>query len=287
MKLNNFWGTTRSPGLQVGMIVRLGLALTAIAGSIALAWVLLGGHYDAHAGAINTLGTADQPMGLVIDKNGNAWVAEPNCNPAPVCSAPAAGAIEEFKLNGTSGISHVATYLAPQLYNPTFLTVDASGNIWFTDPTNNAIGKLVPGAHPTWAKYTTGLSASAEPFGIITDKNGKIWFAERGISKIGFIDPTAGTPTIHENGGFTTNSQPFGLTMDNTGNIWFTEDTVANLGTFTPTTNGTVTIHEHPTGTGANLLPAHMISADKTGNLWYSEGGTDLVGEYTISGGAT
>jgi hypothetical protein len=49
MKANNFWGKSRSSGVSMGMIVRLGLALAAVAGSLALAWTLLSSHQRAHA----------------------------------------------------------------------------------------------------------------------------------------------------------------------------------------------------------------------------------------------
>jgi hypothetical protein len=49
MKTNNFWGMSRSSGFHVGMIVRLGLALTAIASSLALAWILISPQHGAHA----------------------------------------------------------------------------------------------------------------------------------------------------------------------------------------------------------------------------------------------
>ncbi|HLX58754.1 MAG TPA: hypothetical protein VKR83_17175, partial [Ktedonobacteraceae bacterium] len=49
MKKNNLWVTARPAGLNAGMIVRLSLAIAALVGSIALAFALLGTHYNAHA----------------------------------------------------------------------------------------------------------------------------------------------------------------------------------------------------------------------------------------------
>ncbi len=56
MKQNNFWGTARSRGVNAGLIVRLGLAIVALAGSVTLAWTLLNAH-GAHAAGVNTLST--------------------------------------------------------------------------------------------------------------------------------------------------------------------------------------------------------------------------------------
>ena len=111
MKQNSFWGTARSRGLNAGLIVRLSLAIMALAGSATLAWTLLNAH-GAHAASVNTTGTVANPWAIIYDSAGNAWVAEPNCNPNPVCSAPPNGAIEEFKLTGSQPtLMHI--YAAP------------------------------------------------------------------------------------------------------------------------------------------------------------------------------
>src|SRR5579864_6509708 len=152
MKQNSFWGTARSRGFNAGLIVRLGLAIVALAGSVTLAWTLLNAH-GAHAAGVNTTGTTASPWNIIFDGSGNAWVAEPNCNPNPVCNLPPNGAIEEFSLAG----GHPAllnTYAAPNVgtFNPTFLQLDGAGHVWFTDPTNNAIGEVTLSSN-TWQEF--------------------------------------------------------------------------------------------------------------------------------------
>ena len=291
MKSNNFWGISRSSGVQVGMIVRLSLVLIAMAGSVALAWVLLGGHYAAHASGVNTIGTNGHPGGVVIDSSGNVWVAEPNCNPAPTCVNPPTGAIEEFNLTG--GLPHlVHTYqpVANSKINPTYLQLDGSGHVWFTDPTNNDIGELTTSTN-TWTTFTTGISANAQPYGLVIDKNHNLWFAERGFasgatSAIGFFNTN--THVVKETStGVTAGSNPFGLTYDAANNVvWFTEDSDPKIGSFpVPSVGSAPTITEHSTAVGANPPNPHMITYDGNGHLWYSEQGSDLVGEYTVAGG--
>jgi streptogramin lyase len=273
MKQNNFWGTARSRGVTAGLIVRLGLAIIALAGSVTLAWTLLNGHTGAHASSVNTVGTVDSPWAIVYDGSGNAWVAEPNCNPAPQCSAPPNGAIEEFNLAGGHP-SLVSTYTAPATgtFNPTFLQLDGAGHVWFTDPTNNAIGELtISGNH--WQEFPTPTANSA-PVGLIRDTNGNLWFTERNANKIGFYNTT--TPGFVETPVITASSQPYGLAYDSAHNIiWFDEDAAANIGNFAVTTNGTITIHE----VAVNNVP-HLIFLDSAGNLWFSEQGADTIGEY-------
>jgi streptogramin lyase len=272
MKQNNFWGTARSRGVNAGLIVRLGLAIVALAGSVTLAWTLLNAH-GAHAAGVNTLSTVDSPWNIVFDGSGNAWVAEPNCNPAPQCSAPPNGAIEEFNLTGGHP-TLMNTYAAPGTnhYNPTFIQLDGAGHVWFTDPTNNAIGKLTISGN-VWQEFPT-TTANSAPVGLILDKHGNLWFTERNANKIGFYNTT--TPAFVETAVATANSQPYGLAYDAANDIiWFDEDAAANIGNFTVSLTGTITPHE----IAVNNIP-HLIYRDATGNLWFSEQGADTIGEY-------
>ena len=291
MNLNNFWGPARSSGVKMGMIVRLGLALLVMVGSLTLAWVLLSTHYQAHASSVNTIQLADNLWGIVFDGSGNAWVAEPNCNPAPTCLNPPNGEIQEFNLQGGQP-TLLNSYVAPATgkFNPTFLQLDGNGHVWFTDPTNNAIGELTTSGNH-WQEFTAGISTNEQPFGLVRDKNGNLWFAERaatpasgtqGVSKIGFFN--TGTDAVVETAVPTANSQPFDLTYDATNNVvWFSEDNAPKIGKFTPSTNGTVSIAEFSVAAGPTPFDPHMITYDGNGHLWYSGGFSTLIGEYTVA----
>ena len=260
----------------MGLIVRLSLALVALAGSVTLAWTLLNAH-EAHAANVATGSTLDNPWAITFDSAGNAWVAEPNCNPAPQCSAPPNGAIEEFNLSGGHP-SLVHQYAAPGIaqghFNPTFLQLDGAGHVWFTDPTNNAIGKVTL-SNDSWQEFPT-TTANSAPVGLILDKHGNLWFTERNANKIGFYNISSATPAFVETAVPTANSQPYGLAYDSaTDTMWFDEDAAPKIGNFAVTTNGTITPHE----VTVNNTP-HLIARDSTGNLWFSEQGAASIGEY-------
>ncbi|HVB73130.1 MAG TPA: hypothetical protein VNE38_06190, partial [Ktedonobacteraceae bacterium] len=282
MHENNFWGQAQSKGFNTGMIVRLGLALAVLAGSVTLAWTLLGSHFARAASSVNTVNTHAHPWSIVFDAQGNAWVAEPNCNPAPVCIAPPTGSIEEFHLVG--GLPVVMNTYTPAagIFNPTSLQLDGAGHVWFTDPTNDAIGELTIATN-TWTKFTAGISANAMPFGLALDKTGNLWFAERaqgGTGKIGFFN--TGTHAVVETAVTTTTGQPDGMTYSSaTNTVWFAEDTAPKIGSFTATTNGIIPtpIAEHTSNANINPPNPHLVTLDKSGNVWYSEQGSDMVGE--------
>jgi len=66
---------------------------------------------------------------------------------------------------------------------PAFVTVDGSGNVYFTEQNGNKIARLVPstGVITEWTVPT----ASSSPFGIAVDGSGNVYFAEINGNKIG------------------------------------------------------------------------------------------------------
>src|SRR5437764_2565434 len=165
MNENNFWGRTRSSGVKVGMIVRVALALFATIGSVALALTLLNPHDNARASGVVEIGTNKNPWGLVQDGT-HIWVAEPACDLTPECATQFPGTIGEY--TQTNPPTLIGNYTEPAtggFTSPGFLALDGKGNIWFTEPTSNAIGEMTPPttptATPTWQQWGTGNGISA------------------------------------------------------------------------------------------------------------------------------
>src|SRR5437588_6198633 len=197
MNEHSLWGTTRSSGIKVGMIVRIALALFATFGSIALAWTLLNPHENARASGLVEVGTNNNPWGLVQDGT-HVWVAEPGCELNPVCQTQFPGVIGEYTQTNPPVL--VANYLEPAGFtSPGFLALDGKGNVWFTEPTSDSIGELTPPttptATPTWTQWgaAAGISAGSTPRDLVFDNQGRLWFTEARGNKIGFFNTTAHT----------------------------------------------------------------------------------------------
>ncbi|GAC1565886.1 MAG: hypothetical protein NVS3B14_05140 [Ktedonobacteraceae bacterium] len=268
------------------MIARLSLALFAIFGGIAIAWMLSFPHLNAHAAGFTEVPTKTEPAGVAFDTHGHIWVAEPACDASPTCGPTVPpGNIGEYNTSDSSLVQDFTSPAAPQQMNPLFDAIDASGNAWFTDPTHNLIGKLIPANPPVWNSYTVPTPLAA-PYDLTFDNNGNIWFTEQTGNKIGFVNTHVTPPTMVENAVPTASSEPYGITKAPDGDIWFAENGSSKIGSFTPTTNGTVTIAEHPIDTGANPPSPHMITSDSVGNLWYSEGVAGKVGEFNPTNGS-
>lgn len=275
----NFSVASRSSKLDMGMIVRLSLALLVTLGSIALAWIILG-LTGAHAAGVIETPTKATPWAVAFDKSSHVWVAEPGCDAEPNCQTAFPSYISEYnRTNNTL----VKDFPEPTGFSsPVFLLVDSHGNIWFTEPTTNAIGRLTPATKtgPAWKQWTVP-TASASPYDLVLDNNGNIWFTEYSANKIGFFNTT--TKTFVETAIATAGSLPYGITKDAAGTIWFAESAAPSaapkIGSFTPTTTGTITIKEHVINKTGGPMP-HLIVADSAGNIWYSEGFSGDIGRF-------
>jgi streptogramin lyase len=212
------------------------------------------------------------PWGVAFDyAHGFVWVAEPGCVPNPKCPSGMQGVIGQYAL---SDGNFIANFAEPGGYsNPLFVVVDRDGDVWFTQPTSDALGEYDP-RDESWHQWH--LKRGSTPFDLTIDTQGNLWFTESGTNDIGFFDPL--TQTLVENPIPTPNSNPYGITVDSQGTVWFTENAagVNQIGSFTPTTSGTIKITEHAVGT----LRPHLITTDRVGNVWYSGGFGGDIGEF-------
>ena len=272
MRENSFLTGLRLSNANVGMITRSRVALFATL-SLVLASLFLGVAQASASGIIETQ-TQATPWAIVFDKSGHVWVAEPGCDAEPNCGSSFQSYIGEY--NGSND-TLVKNFFQPQGYSsPVFLIIDGKGNIWFSEPTSNAIGKLTPSG-PKWQQWKVP-SSNASPYGLTFDNNGNIWFTEFSSNKIGFFNTK--TNQIVENTIPTSGSHPYGITKDPGGKIWFAENGQQKIASFVPTSNGKASITEYGVGTAGN---PHLITADHAGNIWYSEGFSGDIGEYIPS----
>ena len=133
---------------------------------------------------------------------------------------------------------------------PYSIVTGPDGNLWFTESTHDAIGKITPdGTITDYPLHATDEQSG--PYGIALGADGALWFTERFADKIGRLDPTTGT--IQEFYVLSSQSQPWGITAMPDGTLWFTEENINNVGVILP--NGTV--FEYPVGGDAADLDHH------------------------------
>lgn len=236
--------------------------------------------FSTHRGlstAANQAATALLPWGIALDTvHGFMWVAEPGCEPKPKCPSKSPGILGQYALSDGNFIQN---FNEPSGYSsPLFLTLDKDGNVWFTQPTTDAIGEFNPQTG-SWNQWF--MKKGSSPYDLVFDLQGNLWFTEFSSNDIGFFNPN--THKVVENAIPTPDSNPYGITITPQGTIWFSENgvDVDQIGGFTPNLSGTVKITEHGVGT----FRPHLITSDHAGNIWYSGGFNGAIGEFSPRSG--
>ena len=216
--------------------------------------------------------TSALPWAIALDApHGYVWVAEPGCEPLPTCPSAFPSTIGQYAF---SDGTFIQDFTEPKGYtSPFFIVADATGHLWFTQPTSDAIGEF-DSINDVWQQWS--VKKDSQPYDLTLDTHGNLWFTEFGGNQIGFFNTA--THALVETPVPTLASDPYGITIDNKGTAWFAENrnAVSQIGSFATTTNGKITIAEHP----VTALRPHLITTDKAGNVWFSEGFTGYISEY-------
>lgn len=261
--------------------------------------------------------TMRRPYGVAVDKAGNIYIAD-NGNHA-VRQVTLDGNINTFAGNQTYGFGYSGDGKQSnqsQLYFPTDVAVDGSGNIYIADYGNFVIRQITSdGIIHTYAgnnSNTFGGDAGAptsaslyQPFGVAVDSSGNLYISEYGDSRIRKVPAGSGSKisTIAGNGtygfggdgGAGTSAQlnaPHGLCVDNAGNIYVADwgnsriRRIASGGNIsTAAGNGVVSY----SGDGGPATQAQMnfpsaVAVDSAGNVYVVETVNNIVRMITAQG---
>ena len=253
------------------------------------------------------------PIAVSVDIYGNVYIADYGNHKIRMVSST--GIITTIAGTGTvgnSGDGGAAT--SAQLYYPTGVSVDISGNVYIADQYNHKIRKVTSaGIITTLAGTGTAgyngdgnAATSAQlnyPMAVSVDVSGNVYIAEGGNNKIrmvtssGIITTIAGTGTIGSSGdgGAATSAQlngPAGVSVDISGNVYIADGNnnkirkVTSAGIIT-TLAGTGTAGYNGDGnaaTSAQLNYPMAVSVDVSGNVYIAEGGNNKIRMVTSSG---
>ncbi len=191
-----------------------------------------------------TAASFNHPIDILADYSGNFYVID-NGNQR-IRKINAAGIITTIAGNGIPGYTgDGGPATAATLHDPSRMTIDGAGNIYFADAVNNVIRKIstagiistvVGNGTPAFAGDggpATGASLW-QPLGVTLDGNGNMYVADalnhriRKINTSGIISTFAGTGAVGyagDSGPATaaTMNYPNGVTCDQTCNVYFTD----------------------------------------------------------------
>ena len=202
------------------------------------------GSYPFDADGIQaTAATLNQPQGLAFDTAGNLYVADSGHNSIRKIST--SGIITTVAGNGTPGFSgDLGPAISAQLDSPSAVAIDAGGNLYIADVTNQRVRKVTAGGTITTlaGNGTTtfsgdgGLATAAglnQPTSVAVDSNGVVYIADQANFRVrkvvgGIISTAAGNGTfgLSGDGGPATAAQlnsVAAVTVDIANNLYIVE----------------------------------------------------------------
>ena len=251
-------------------------------------------------GGAATNASFDSPNGVAVDATGNLFITDSGNNRVRKVSTN--GVITTVVGNGTfsfSGDGGLAT--SASLNYPLGVAVDATGNLFIADYSNNRIRKVsTNGVITTVAGNGTsafsgdgGVATNASlsyPSGVAVDAAGKLFIVDsnnnriRKISATGVITTVAGngSPGYSGDGGLATSASlnyPWGVAVDATGNLFVADYNnnrlrkVSATGVITTVAgNGTPGYSgDGGLATSASLNYPESVAVDAAGNLFIAD----------------
>lgn len=251
------------------------------------------------------------PMDLVADSAGNVFVAD-YLNDVIRKVSPS-GAASTF-----AGTPEVCGFVdgpvaSARFCNPAGVAVDASGTLYVSDSTNNAIRKVSPEGTVTtlagdgWGGSRDGTGPAArfsEPWGIAVDAAGNVWVADsmnhtiRRITPSGVVTTVAGAAgqqgSTDGSGNGARFYEPAGVAVDRFGNVFVADSRNGTIRKVTP--GGVVTTiaglagyggREDGTGGEARFGYPIGIRVDGSGNLYVADLSNSALRRVTPDGVVT
>jgi hypothetical protein len=179
--------------------------------------------------------TFNYPAGVAVDGTGNVYVAEYGGH--RIRKVTSAGVVTTLAGSGLPGFADGTGALA-SFYYPVGIGLDAAGNVYVGDSTNNRVRKITPlgvvttlaGSGVAGFANGTGVAASFfNPTGIAVDSAGNVFVADSNNNLIRRITPLGVTTTFAGSAlaGFADGTgpaasfnQPWGLARDAANNLY-------------------------------------------------------------------
>ena len=271
------------------------------------------GSFGVFCGTIDGTGSAARfcgPSGITVDVSGNFYVADSNNH--TIRKITAAGVVSTFAGEaGTIGNKNNTNIFSPaNFHSPSGVAVDALGNVYVADTSNNLIRKI---SATGWVSYFAGSGTAGSidgtgtaakfntPTGVAVDALGNVYVADRDNHTIRKITPAGEVSTLAGSAGIFGSTDgigtdarfyfPSGLAVDALGNVYvadFSNNTIRKI-----TSAGVVTTlagsagiigSMNGTGTMARFGFPNKVALDASGNVFVTDGFNHTIRKITAAG---
>jgi len=195
------------------------------------------------------------PQDIVRGPDGNYWFTEFDAD--SIGRITPQGFIKRFPIAANLGAADVGPRVAVDTRNPQSIAVGPDGNLWFTEPGLNKIGRMTTSGEVVEFSVPT---ANSEPWGIAAGWDGDMYFTENKAGRVARIT-TEGVVT--ELGTAVSGSLPEYITLGPDGAMWFTELAANRLGRIAR--DGRITKFDLP---GADSGPTGIVGRND-GRLFF------------------
>jgi sugar lactone lactonase YvrE len=254
--------------------------------------------YSGDGGPATAANLGDS-YGLAVDAAGNLYIADFSSN--VIRKVNVNGTVSTVAGNGTAGYSgDGGSATAAQLNNPWAVAVDAAGNLYIADYSNNVIRKVDGSGNISTVAALTGLSS---PGGVAFDSAGNLYVADTGNQRIRKLDGSGNVSTVagigtrgfSGDGGPATAAQlyfPYAVAVDGSGNLYIDDysnnrirkvDGSGNISTVV----GTGALGYSGDGgpaTAAKLKRPYGMAVDSAGNLYIADTMNNVIRKVDGSG---
>jgi uncharacterized delta-60 repeat protein len=261
------------------------------------------------AGSVGSIGSTDgigsaarfnDPRGVAVDASGNVYVTDyVNHTLRKITSA---GVVTTLAGKAPSWGSSDDTGSAARFYDPNAVAVDAIGNVYVADTSNNTIRKITSaGVATTWVGTAAQLD---RPEGIAVDASGNVYVADtfnhtiRKITSAGVVTTLAGSAgnrgSADGTGGAARFYDPYAVAVDVSGNVYVAD---THNGTIRKITSGGVVTtlagsagsigSADGTGSAARFYYPQDVAVDAAGNVYVADTNNQAIRKITSAGVVT